>query len=143
MRVVSTKTLKAFRLGPCELCGRPGRCDPHHVYGRGFGSGTRLDVPENLVALCRVPCHLAAQEGHGMSVPEWRDALLRLVARREGTTPEAVTDYIHALRRLPRGSRLPACPRTLPPLPDAGGGLPEHQRDALPPGGAGEELAFG
>lgn len=92
MRLVSELTLEKFRHGPCEHCGKVGRTDPHHVYAKG--NECRLDIRENLVALCR-RCHTEHHSGHSPT----RRELLAIVARREGTTPEAIQAKIWRLRR--------------------------------------------
>ena len=63
MLIESRETLDAFSgPGRCECCGRACERDPHHVFlKRGVGGGQRLDVPENIVAICRVPCHALAE----------------------------------------------------------------------------------
>ena len=41
---------------PCEMCGAKA-IDIHHIEARGMGGTKKMDVIENLMALCR-PCHL-------------------------------------------------------------------------------------
>lgn len=41
---------------PCEMCGAKA-VDIHHIEARGMGGTKKLDVIENLMALCR-PCHI-------------------------------------------------------------------------------------
>lgn len=47
----------------CEFCDKTGeKLDCHHIYARGMGGGSRLDIPINLIILCRT-CHDKAQNG--------------------------------------------------------------------------------
>lgn len=95
MKIVDELLLDQFRAaGHCELCGKwsPTR-DPHHLARRGMGGGGRLDVRINIIALCWL-CHLRVHDG---VIP--RKEIIRLVAAREGISPEALVDEIHRLRR--------------------------------------------
>jgi 5-methylcytosine-specific restriction endonuclease McrA len=47
---------------PCSNCSAQAT-DIHHIKSRGMGGSKRLDVPDNLIALCR-RCHNAA---HGIT----------------------------------------------------------------------------
>lgn len=102
MRIKDEKLLNEFR-GPglCELCDR--WCndrEPHHVYRRGCGGGTRLDVRINLVAVGKFPacrCHLLVHEGKIT-----QEHVLRIVAEREGMTPDEVQQEIWDLVRKPK-----------------------------------------
>jgi hypothetical protein len=102
--------LARFRRSPrCEWCGRPTPegCDPHHaIIKRGIGGGSRLDVPENLVALCRgwsqktgqwVSCHQDAESG---KITRWE--LLALIARREKVPEAEIMDHLYTLLRRPK-----------------------------------------
>lgn len=82
----------------CEWCGERnrGRLDPHHLFGRGVGGGTRLDVRINLVALCR-QCHGKLHNGNIE-----RAALLMVVAKREQMTVDAVEREYWRLWRKPK-----------------------------------------
>lgn len=103
MRVVSESTLAQFRGRPCELCGRePG--EPAHYLARGMGSGSRLDLPENLACLCR-RCH---DRLHGGNIPT--SIHLDLIAWRLRRLPEEVLVYLWKVKRLPKGSELPEMP---------------------------------
>lgn len=90
MKIISEATLDLFRQKQrCEWCGcRVARCDPHHWKPRGIGGGSRLDIKENLIGLCR-ECHNRAESG---DIP--RSAILETIADREGMTPEQVQELI-------------------------------------------------
>lgn len=82
--------------GCCAHCGQwsPVRhCA--HVFAIGMGGNNRLDVPCNLVSLCWL-CHRRSHEGDEPT----QETLLRIVAKREGTTPDAIREEIYRLRRL-------------------------------------------
>ena len=73
MKIVDEALLALFRSATrCEWCGRdtPEGADPAHVFARGVGGGSRLDIRINLVSLCRgwhngqwVSCHDANHAG--------------------------------------------------------------------------------
>lgn len=101
MRIEDPALLDEFRHAPrCEVCGQPTRtgADPHHVFARGMGDAFRLDIRENLIALDR-RCHNQAHTGQ-----IGQDALLAIIAQRQGTTAEALRLRILYLRRLPKGA---------------------------------------
>lgn len=84
--------------GPCGICGKP--ClvrDVHHLQSRGAGGGYRLDIACNLVSVgpCFVcPCHGRAQR---YDIP--REIVLELIAKREGTTADAIERCLAWLNR--------------------------------------------
>lgn len=85
-----------FRLkGRCERCSKRGPVEPHHVFTKGMGGATRLDVKINLLALCRV-CHDGFHLGRIS-----RDELLDIIAAREGVTRVDLIEAIWILRRAP------------------------------------------
>ena len=100
MKVVNENALDFFRrAGRCEWCGgyqRNGR-DPAHIFSRGAG---RLDIPENIIALCR-SCHTAAHWGKIS-----RLQLLVVVGQRECLLIEDIEELVYRLRRMPKGSGL-------------------------------------
>lgn len=53
MEVIDDNLLDEFRQKPCEICNRRPPSEAHHLSGRGMGGGSRKDVRENLVSLCR------------------------------------------------------------------------------------------
>ena len=80
----------------CEYCGRRVKsCQPHHIFCRGLGGGSRLDVMTNLVGLCGpFGCHTKFHNG---DIP--REELLAIVAKREKTTVEDIENEIWKLLR--------------------------------------------
>ena len=72
----------------CEWCGVREHLQCHHIYCKGMGGGSRLDIRENLIFLCAF-CHNQFHAGH--IARKW---LLATVATRENSTPEAITDLI-------------------------------------------------
>ncbi len=94
MKIVNKKLLKTFTVpGLCECCHCPcpdGR-DPHHLFTRGAG---RVDIPENLVSLCR-ECH----NSFHMSGRPCLTELLEVSAKRNGTTAEAIRAKVYEIRR--------------------------------------------
>lgn len=57
-RVVDRKLLKDKK-GVCELCGRKGQTEKHHIKTKGSGGD---DTKENLIEVCRV-CHTKIHAG--------------------------------------------------------------------------------
>ncbi len=95
MKVINNRLLKAFREKErCERCGRQTVVQPHHVFGRGYESCRRFDVPINLVALCGI-CH---DRTHWGKIS--RENLLEIVSRRESVPVAAIVIEIYRLRRL-------------------------------------------
>lgn len=100
MKVIDRELLKRFQSpGPCEVCGKPcSKREGHHIFHRGSG---QVDIAENLVSVGashpfpQCPCHSTI---HGSGKPS-RDELLAIAARRENTTPEAITEKVYRLRR--------------------------------------------
>lgn len=97
MILADESLLDRFR-GPgiCERCERYFRSrDAAHIVTRGLGGGHRVDIPANIVSLCR-RCH-ATQD---------IDELKRIVERREKVRWSDIIDVVRAIQRLPK--RLPA-----------------------------------
>lgn len=86
--------LAEFRKKPCEVCGKPGPSDPHHVFSKGAGLA---EIRENLVSLCRA-CHSGY---HYSSKPSLED-LLTVVALREGIIATDVFPEVCRIRMLPK-----------------------------------------
>jgi hypothetical protein len=87
------KALK-FEIGRCECCGSTGILEVHHLWRRGIGGGARLDVRCFLAVLCvqfhpAIGCHDRTELPRGKNQITRLD-LLRIVARRERTTPRAI-----------------------------------------------------
>lgn len=121
--IVENKKLRRLfaEKGRCESCRRTVPTDPHHLQRRGHGGGRLIDVSINLMALCR-RCHDA--EHAGLLTLDDESVLLRDVARRERTTPEAILAVMALLNRLDgkRGGRFTLAGRPLvDELADLGG----------------------
>ena len=96
MRIVDRALLDSFRdKCKCEHCGAavPTGCHPHHLWTRGMGSGGRLDIAINLIALCSL-CHRRTHDG-----AIHRDQLLAAVARREGIRADEIEQRIYNFKR--------------------------------------------
>lgn len=81
----------------CEQCGTwQGHREPHHLWKRQMGGGARIDLPFNLISLCAGFgsnwCHRKAEDGHIT-----KDALLAIVAAREGMQVETITEAMNRL----------------------------------------------
>lgn len=104
MRIECEKTLERFRRARrCEACGKASRhgLDPHHaLYKRGLGGGSRLDIPLNLVSLCRWPCHHHAEQGIIT-----RQQMLAVIAKREGVSEIFVDSFLKRVRRTPKTTK--------------------------------------
>ena len=97
MTIIDPVLLLAFRLkGRCEWCGKYGAVDPHHLWCRGMGGGSRLDVSENLIALCR-ECHGLVHAGQIVKAD-----LLAVVAAREHCTQDDLVAFVLKLKKAPR-----------------------------------------
>ncbi len=70
-----------------------------------MNGSSRLDVKENLIALCRIPCHHRAEHDE-----EFNDELRALIARREGTTTELIYEWLWLILRTKKELPLPARP---------------------------------
>lgn len=95
MIVIDEALLAQFRgFLHCEWCGLPRHCVPHHLWARGFGGGSRLDVRVNLMSLCN-DCHRAHHDGHR----PFKCDLLAVVAAREKCLQDDIVAEIVRLRR--------------------------------------------
>ena len=102
MIIEDPELLSLFRLpGPCEYCGRlcPWGRDPAHIFARGLGGGSQVDIRENIVSLCRV-CHTDSHAGNR----PLRCDLLALAAAREGVLQADIERVVFDLLRLPKRS---------------------------------------
>lgn len=102
--------LGTFRTaGPCEVCGKWCRVrEPHHLACRGTGGGSTLDIRINLIAVGATrfwccPCHNLIGSGHIT-----KEAVLEIVARREGLEPQTIVDRIHLLQRMDKDAEVPS-----------------------------------
>lgn len=92
MKIEDPDLLFQFRLKlRCEHCGKRGPVDPHHLFSRGFGGGTRLDIAINLIALCR-KCH---DEFHNGKIKLFD--LLKIVAKRHNRSAGSIEKEINRL----------------------------------------------
>lgn len=101
MRIVDENCLNRFRFArKCEWCAAPTPhgAHPHHIYCRGAGSGGRLDIAINLIAL-DWKCHGMVHSGHIQ-----RHDLLAIVAARHGVTQDAIKAIIRDLRHLDKNA---------------------------------------
>lgn len=106
MKIVNDALLKEFRRKTrCEFCGRycPQGVDPHHIIKRGLGGGSRVDIPLNVIGLCRgftkdgwVSCHQDADDGKITKAQ-----LFAVVGKREGWTKPLAAEEVEAeVRRI-------------------------------------------
>jgi hypothetical protein len=107
VKVPDDELLRTFRLKPaCECCGR--RVYPlevHHCFvKRGMGGARRIDLSCNLIALTAY-CHRKAEHS-----PAFNETLKAIIAAREGTTVEAITDYLNLVIRTPKEHARPPEP---------------------------------
>ena len=100
MIIKCPETLRAIKvIARCEWCKKKGAVDPHHLFCRGIGGGSRLDVRINLIALDR-NCHNLFHNGHIL-----RADLLVVVAQRENCLQDDIEAVIGLLLRLPKEPR--------------------------------------
>lgn len=103
MKLIDEDLLAAFRSKRrCELCAQPadGPLDPHHVMAKGMGGASRVDVRENLLALCR-ECHCNVHAGN-----IHRDVCWLIVALREGLTVDECRARVMRVLNAPKGTEL-------------------------------------
>jgi len=98
MTIIDPKIIQECRdRAQCELCyAGTAPYEAHHIYHRGMGGGSQLDVAINLICVC-VKCHRLIHDG-------WvkRQGLLAAVAVREGISSQQVWERICELLRQPR-----------------------------------------
>lgn len=82
-----------------------------------MGGGATLDIPINLLSLCHW-CHRLAHDGNltKRGPKADRQALLEIIARREGRTPDSIQEEIWLLLRTPRTYGKTAMNETATPL---------------------------
>lgn len=109
MRIINPSLLESFRMKRvCEWCGRANRgshMEAHHLFCKGMGGGSRLDVAINLCALCR-ECH---QSSHDGNEPTKID-LLAIVAQRESRQQDEMEREIFRLIRADQNGKEPRRP---------------------------------
>lgn len=100
MRVIDEAYLDTVRfLRRCEHCKRAVTgCEPHHLLARGMGGGGRMDIPPNVIGLCRL-CHQKFHDGNLK-----REDFLITIGKRLGIKPEEVLQECYRVRALPKGS---------------------------------------
>lgn len=96
--VIIDKDLLAFfrRQGRCEWTGKRGPVDPNHIVPRGVGSGKRLDIRLNLIAMNRA----AHDEYHAGQILQAE--LVLIVCQREKCLQRDWWSVMRWLRRLPK-----------------------------------------
>ncbi len=101
MTIHDDALLAEFRApGLCGWCQKPcQQREGHHLFYRGLGGGSTLDIRINLISLGSTqhfhPCHGLAHAGKID-----KDSLLIMVAAREGVMQPDITHVIWFLRRL-------------------------------------------
>jgi hypothetical protein len=68
----------------CEVCNAGGKLEVHHIWAKGIGGGSRLDIEENLIVLCAKrdnSCHDLAQAGKITKRELWGIATERKIHR--------------------------------------------------------------
>jgi len=87
--------------GLCTFCRKWAEArDCHHAFVKcGMGGGSQLDVPENLAALHRVPCHFLAENDRHVN-----ERIQQRIAERHGLTTGAIWDALWAILNLPKES---------------------------------------
>lgn len=58
-RIVNKKLLQDKK-GICEICGKKGQTEKHHIKTKGSGGD---DIEENLIEVCRI-CHTKVHQGN-------------------------------------------------------------------------------
>lgn len=104
MIIKDESVLDEFRTrGLCERCRMPAMpLDPHHCFKtRGAG---RLDLRCNLIGICW-HCHRLCHHDHKINFE-----CQEIIAKREGTTVQAIMDYLNLVLRTPKESPQPETP---------------------------------
>lgn len=99
MKIVNAELVRAFSTaGLCEWCRRRTPTEAHHLFCKGMGGGSKLDVRLFLMSLCR-ECH---QNRHHGGVTQ--ECLLAIVAQREKVLQDDILAVLFFLRRTPQGA---------------------------------------
>ena len=84
MTIIDNALILAFRLtSRCAWCKRIRPVHVHHLFSKGMGGGSRVDIAINLCPLCAY-CHSSHHNGREPT----RSQLLALVAARENRLQE-------------------------------------------------------
>ena len=101
MKHIDEALLESFRnKRRCDLCGLPVynvRPEPHHVYPKGMGSGSRVDIRENIMAV-HWKCHRSIEDGN-----VHREVCWLIVALREKLTVEECKASVMRVINAPKG----------------------------------------
>lgn len=99
MKVINEELLDIYRSkGRCENCGIPCQPEAHHLFTKGMGGAFRLDIHENIIALC-MGCH---RKFHNGTVS--RETLVKVIAKRQKKTPAEIEQTVLRMRHLPKES---------------------------------------
>jgi hypothetical protein len=104
MKIDSPKVLASFSTpGLCEGCGKPCLArERHHVFTKGAGCPDLRCVIIMLGEAFECQCHA---KFHGKALASERARFLKIIAEREGTTPEAIEELVNLIRNeLPKGA---------------------------------------
>ncbi len=107
MRHFDPALLADVRLQPCCWCSRRAPSEAAHIYAKGMGNSRQIDLPWNVVPLCR-ECH---QSSHDGQLPLTFD-LLAIAAQRTGLF-QAEIENLYA--------RMMKADKTCVVCPDCGG----------------------
>lgn len=109
MKITNGKLLAPMRLpGRCELCGRAcGQREVHHVFCKGMGGGSCLDVPINLVSLGAFGNCCCHSQFHGGHIA--RAEFLAVIASREGMDIDLIDETLKRLHNAVK-DKLCECP---------------------------------
>jgi len=76
-RIIDKKLIKHLKDNPCNICGKPGPSDVHHLTTRGAGGN---DTLENLLVLCRkhhVEIHQVGLTKFSWKYPKFKEWLTK------------------------------------------------------------------
>ena len=108
MVIINDELLRSFADRDCEVCGaNDGTVVGHHVFGRGYGGGSRLDHPWAMLACC-FKCHSDCQHYRISKAKQ-----VAIIAKREGVSEERVCGWVWEVLRAAKGSVIP-CVTTSP-----------------------------
>lgn len=99
MKVIDDALLREIaEFGWCEKCQKryPSGVDPAHIVARGMGGGSRVDVRENVIGLCRQH----HSEHHNGKISQ--DEMWAMAARRLGKTVDECKAKVYLILRTPK-----------------------------------------